>query len=325
MPEVTDGKYWALDGAELFRELNSSAAGIDEEEAARRLKKYGLNEVSPVEHRTSLKIFASQFRNPLVYVLVFASLVAGFLGDSSEAIIIIAIVLANAALGFVLEHRSERAVDELRKYLSYTTVVTRHGKKLVIPARELVLGDLVHLTTGDVVPADIRLFEACEFEANESVLTGESTPVDKNITPVAIDKPLPHELSNIALTGSNITNGFGAGLVIATGKMTYFGRIASTLSLFPPKTDFQKNMASFGSFLVKMILVLTAFVFLVNSILNHGIFESLLFSLALAVGIIPEALPVVVTVGLSEGALRLVKKKVIAKRLEAIEEQLKNR
>jgi len=320
MSENKEINYWKLEKDELIREFNSSAMGLDDTEAARRLQEYGLNEIPSIERRTSFRIFATQFKNPLVYVLVFASAIAGFLGDRPEAIIIIAIVLANAVLGFALEHRSERAVDALRKYLSYTAIVVRSGKKLVINTSKLVPGDVVHLAIGDVVPADIRLLDADEFQTDESVLTGESTSVDKNTAPVALDKPLPHQLSNIALTGSTVMNGSGIGLVVATGRKTYFGHIASSLSLLPPKTDFQKNIASFGSFLVKVILLLTAFVFLVNSVLGHGVLESLLFSLALAVGIIPEALPVVITVGLSEGALRLVKKKVVVKRLESIED-----
>ena len=320
MSENKEINYWKLQKDELIRELNTSTMGLDDTEAARRLEEYGLNEIPSIERRTSFSIFAAQFKNPLVYVLVFASAIAGFLGDTPEAIIIVAIVLANAVLGFALEHRSERAVDELRKYLSYTAIVVRSGKKLVISTSKLVPGDLVHLAIGDVVPADIRLLEADELQTDESVLTGESTSVDKNTTPVALDKPLPHQLSNIALTGSTVMNGSGVGLVVATGRKTYFGHIASSLSLLPPKTDFQKNITRFGSFLVKVILLLTAFVFLVNSILGHGVLESLLFSLALAVGIIPEALPVVITVGLSEGALKLVKKKVVVKRLESIED-----
>jgi len=320
MSETRKNNYWKLQNDELLREFNTSETGLDNLEAARRLEEYGPNEVSSIHRRNSLNIFAAQFKNPLVYVLVFASAIAGFLGETTETIIIVTIVLANAVLGFALEHRSERAVDELRKYLSYTAIVVRSGKKSSINTGKLVPGDVVHLAIGDIVPADIRMLEADELQTDESVLTGESTSVDKNTTPVALDKPLPHQLSNIALMGSTVTNGSGTGLVVATGGKTYFGHVASSLSLLPPKTDFQKNIASFGSFLVKVILLLTAFVFLVNSILSHGVVESLLFSLALAVGIIPEALPVVITVGLSEGALRLVKKKVVVKRLESIED-----
>ena len=320
MSETTGLSYWKLQKDELLRDFNASEAGLDNAEATFRLKKYGANEIPSIGHRTSLRIFASQFKNPLVYVLVFASLIAGFLGETTEATIIVAIVLANAVLGFALEHRSERAVDELRKYLSYTATVVRSGKKLVITTDKLVPGDVVHLAIGDVVPGDIRLLDADELQTDESVLTGESTPVDKNTAPVALDNPLTHQLSNITLMGSTVTNGYGVGLVVATGRNTYFGHVASSLSLLPPKTDFQKNITKFGSFLVKIILLLTAFIFLVNSLLGHDLLESLLFSLALAVGIIPEALPVIITVGLSEGALRLVKKKVVVKRLESIED-----
>jgi len=313
-------KFWMLRKEELFREFDTSEMGLDEAEAARRLKEYGFNEVPSARRRTTINILVSQFKSPLAYVLVLASIVAGFLGDTTEAIIIVAIMLVNALLGFAQEYRSERAVDELRKYLSYTAVVFRGGKKCTVNTRELVLGDVVSLAIGDVVPADIRLLDTYDLETNESVLTGESTPVDKIVGPIGLDKPLPHQLANTALAGSTVMNGSGTGLVVSTGKQTYFGRVASSLTMLPPMTDFQKNIASFGNFLVKMILLLTTFVFLVNSILAHGILESLIFSLALAVGIIPEALPIIITVGLSDGALRLAKKKVVVKRLEAIED-----
>ena len=320
MSEPKETGYWKLQKEELLRELNTSEKGLDDTEAAHRLEEYGLNEIPSTRSRTSFSIFASQFKNPLVYVLIFASTLAGFLGEITEAVIIIAIMLANALLGFAQEHKSERAVDELRKYLSYTAMVVRNGKKTEIDTTKLVPGDVVYLAIGDVVPADIRLLGVDEFQTNESVLTGESMAVDKNTASVALDKPLPHQLSNMALLGSTVMNGAGMGVVVATGSKTQFGHVASKLSLLPPQTDFQKSIASFGNFLVRVILLLTAFVFLVNSVLGHGILDSLIFSLALAVGIIPEALPVVITVGLSDGAIRLVRKKVVVKRLEAIED-----
>ena len=319
MSEPKEINYWKLQKEEFLRELNTSEKGLDDTEAARRLEEYGLNEIPSAGRRTSFSMFVSQFKNPLVYVLIFASALAGFLGEITEAVIIIVIMLANALLGFIQERKSERAVDELRKYLSYTAMAVRKGRKIAIDTSKLVPGDFVHLAIGDVVPADIRLLDADEFQTDESVLTGESTPVDKDTIPVELDNPLPHQLSNIALMGSTVTNGSGVGVVAATGRKTYFGHVASKLSLLPPMTDFQKNIAGFGNFLVKVILLLTVFVFLVNSVLGHGVFESLIFSLALAVGIIPEALPVVITVGLSDGAIRLVKKNVVVKRLEAIE------
>lgn len=312
-------EYWRLQEDALLKELDTSAMGLDEAEAARRLKEYGLNEIPHAGHRTTINILLSQFKNPLVYVLVFASMLAGFMGNKTEAIIIVAIMLINATLGFAQEYRSDRVLDGLRKYLSYTTVVLREGKKHVIGTRELVPGDVVFLVIGDVVPADIRLLEVHELQTNESTLTGESTPVDKDAKPIELYNPLPHQLSNIALMGSTITNGSGTGLVVSTGKHTYFGRVASSLSMKPPITDFQRNIMSLGNLIVKLVLAFTAFIFIANSVLGHGILESLIFSLAITVAIMPEALPAIITVGLSNGALRLAKKKVIVRRLETIE------
>ena len=320
MPTINDTNYWKLHKEVLLSQLQSSENGLSDEEVSRRLEEYGLNEVPSTGHRTSLSILLSQFKSPLVYVLIFASGLSAFLGEITAAVIIVIIMLINAVLGFTLEHKSERAVDELRKYLSYDATVVRNGKKTVVDARKIVAGDIVLLAIGDIVPADVRLLDVDGFQTNESVLTGESTPIDKNTDPVEIDKPLPHQLLNIALMGSTVIEGSGRGVVVATGKNSYFGHVATKLGLLPPKTDFQKNIASFGNFLVKMILVLTVFVFLVNSILGHGVLDSLIFALALAVGIIPEALPVIISVGLSGGALRLVKKNVVVKRLEAIED-----
>jgi Mg2+-importing ATPase len=320
LPETKKISYWKSRKEELLKELNSSSSGLDEAESVSRLKEFGLNEIPHAGHKTVFSIFVSQLTNPLVYVLVFASTLAAFLGDFTEAIIIIAIMSANTVLGFYLEYRADRAVDELRKYLSYSTIVIRGGKKVAVDASKLVPGDFIYLAIGDVVPADIRLFDVDDLQTDESVLTGESAPIEKNTAPVELDEPLPHQLSNIALMGSTVSNGSGNGLVVATGTRTYFGRVASSLSLSPTMTAFQRSLASFGNFLIKLIIILTVFIFIVNSILGRGILESLIFSLALAVGIIPEALPVVITVGLSNGALRLSRKKVVVKKLEAIED-----
>jgi Mg2+-importing ATPase len=320
MTTIKDTNYWKMQKETLLSQLNTSENGLKDEEAARRLEEYGLNEVPSAGHRTSLSILLSQFKNPLVYVLIFASALSSVLGEITEAVIIIVIMLVNTLLGFTLEHKSERAVDALRKYLSYNATVVRNGKKTSVDARKIVAGDIVYLSIGDVVPADVRLLDVDDFQTNESVLTGESTPIDKNASPLEIDKPLPHQLLNTALMGSTVSNGSGRGVVVATGKNSYFGHVATKLGLLPPKTDFQNNIASFGNFLVKMIVVLTVFVFLVNAVLSHGIIDSLIFALALAVGIIPEALPVIISVVLSGGALRLVRKHVVVKRLEAIED-----
>lgn len=320
MPETKKISYWKFGEEELLRELNSSSSGLDESEANLRLKKHGFNEIVHAGHKTAFDIFMSQVKNPLIYVLIFASILAAFLGDVTEALIIIAIMSANALLGFFLEYRSEKAIDALRMYLSYTTIVLRGGKKGSIVTSKLVPGDIVYLAIGDVVPADLRLLKVDDLQTDESALTGESSPVEKNVDLIGLDDPLPHQLTNMALMGSTVSSGSGSGIVVATGNETYFGEVAQSLSRSPPLTAFQRSMESFGNFIVRLIIILTAFIFVVNSILGHGLFESLIFSLALAVGVIPEALPIVITVGLSNGALRLSKKKVVVKKLEAIED-----
>ena len=229
---VTEKKirYWQLQKEDLLKELHSSEIGLDEAEAIVRLKEFGPNEIPHSGHRPTIQIFLSQFRNPLVYVLIFASILAGLLGEATEAIIILAIMLVNALLGFAQEYRSEKALHELRKYLSYEAVALRNGRKRSIDTRMLVPGDIVFMAIGDVIPAEIRLLETNGFQTNESVLTGESTPVDKTTEPIGLDEPLPHQLSNIALMGSTVANGSGKGIVVTTGKQSYFGQIASSLS-----------------------------------------------------------------------------------------------
>jgi Mg2+-importing ATPase len=312
--------YWKLQKEELLRESNSSLAGLNEAEVALRLKAFGLNEIPHAGHKTAFKIFFSQLTNPLIYVLVLASILAAFMGDFTESAIIITIMAINTVLGFYLEYKSEHAINELRKYLTYTAIVLRDGKKTEIDTSQLVPGDIVYLSIGDVVPADLRLLNVDDLQTDESVLTGESAPVEKNVSIVDLDKPLPHQLTNTVFMGSIVSNGSGNGLVVATGTKTYFGKVATSLSTAPTPTAFQRNMTSFGNFLIKLIIILTVFIFTVNTALGRGVFQSLLFSLALAVGIIPEALPIVITVGLSRGALSLAKKKVVVKSLESIED-----
>jgi Mg2+-importing ATPase len=313
-------RYWKLEKEELLREFDVRETGLDEAEATRRLRTYGLNEIPHAGHRTGIDILFSQLKSPLIYVLVFASALASFLGDTTEAIIILAIMLVNTMMGFGQEYRSERAVDELKKYLSYTTIVLRNGRKHTISTAKLVPGDIVSLSIGDVVPAEVRLLEASQLQTDESTLTGESVPVNKTTNPIDVDSLAPHQLSNMALMGSTVTNGSGVGLVVATGRKTFFGRTASSLAKQLPITDFQRNLSKLGNFIVRLVLLSTTFVFVVYSLEGHGVLESLIFSLALTVGIMPEALPVIITVGLSDGALRLAKKKVIVKKLEATED-----
>lgn len=315
---ITVEKPWALPAEQALAQLNSSDAGLSTAEAGKRLAEHGPNEVGETVKHHGLSILVSQFRNPLVFVLILAAIVAYSLGSHVEAMVIISIVLINAALGFVQEYRAERAVRELRKYVSLRVKVLRDGKVADIDSKEVVPGDIVYLNIGDVVPADIRLMKAEDMTANESALTGESTPVEKHAAAIG-DVSLPQKMSNMAFMGTSVSEGSGFGVVVATGGATFFGRTA-TYTKKTLETDFHKSIREFGNLLLKVIFVMTLFVFGANAILGKGVFDSFIFALALAVGITPEILPVVITIALSNGAHKMAKEKVVTKLLASVED-----
>jgi Mg2+-importing ATPase len=279
----------------------SSALGLSTAEAARRLEQDGPNQWAESERRHGLRILLDQFASPLVIVLILAALVSRILGEATEALVILAIVALNAFLGFVQEYRAERAVRALRGLITRTARVWRDGIVVEISAAGLVRDDVVVLDQGALIPADLRIFESGELSVDESSLTGESVPVFK-------------EPGTTAYMGTPVLAGHGNGIVTATGSHTMLGRTA-TLVREPEETDFQKNIRRFSRFLVNVILLLTAFVFVVNTAMGRGWFDSLLFAVALAVGITPEVLPVIITMALASGALRMAKEKVVVKRL----------
>jgi Mg2+-importing ATPase len=311
---------WAAEPKEVFRCLSTSDAGLTQEEARKRLDEHGPNELFTREHRHGLDIFLTQFKNPLVLVLIAAALISFFLKERIDAIVIISIVFLNSALGFFQEYRAERALRELRKYVTHKAKVLREGEIIEIDSREIVPGDIVHLNIGDMIPADIRLIHIEEMSTDESSLTGESVPVIKNVTTISTGRSMPQYLHNIAFTGTSVATGSGYGVVIATGKETFFGRTAAYLKEEVHEGDFQKSIRSFGNFLLKIILAMTVFIFIANTVLGHDVFDSFLFALALAVGITPEILPIIMTITLSNGALKMAKERVIVKRLVSVED-----
>jgi P-type Mg2+ transporter len=313
-------RYWRMTANEAVASLGGAMAGLSSKEARARIEKYGPNEIEKADRKTPIRIFVSQFQNPLIYILIAATGIAAVMGDVTEAVIILAILVVNAVLGFIQEYRSEKALEELRKYVSLIGHVIRDGETLEIKVSELVPGDIIMVSIGDIVPADARIIEAHSLETNESVLTGESNPVEKNTDVIGIDEPAPHELSNTLFMGSVVTSGSAKAVVVATARETYLGKSAKSLKETGESTDFEKSIRSFGAMLVRVVLIMTAFVFIVNGVLGHGLLEALLFALAIAVGITPELLPVIITIGLSRGAVRLVQKHVVVKRLEAIED-----
>jgi len=311
--------FWALPVNQVFKKLETSPMGLTTRQAQERLKNFGPNEVAKKEERPGFKIFFSQFKNSLVLILIFAAIISYFLGQHVEATVILAIVFLNSFLSFIQEYKAEKVIQQLKKYLTLKARVLRNGEIAEIDSVQIVPGDLVLLKIGDLVPADIRLTKVNELTTNESLLTGESLPVEKTATKISSEKFLPQDLKNIAFAGTAVCGGEGQGIVIATGKNTYFGKTAACLKQTIPESDFQKSLKKFSNFLLKVILAMTAFIFAANAFLGKEIFESFLFALALAVGITPEVLPVIMTITLSSGALAMSKKKVVCKRLASVE------
>lgn len=313
-------KYWSASSSDVLDQLGSSEKGLNEKQVAERLIHYGPNEISKRKVRAGLFIFLSQFKNPLVIILIVASFVAAFLGELTDATIIIVIVAINGLLGFFQEYKSERALERLRKYITSTAKVVREGEKKPVGTKELVLGDVVLLETGDVVPSDMRLLKVDELTIDESSLTGESYPVRKISSEIKDEKPPIHEMKNLAFMGTYVKGGQGVGVTVATGKDTYLGKTAQLLKKIKRESEFQKNMTKFGYTLIEVVLASVIVIFLINAILVRDIINTLLFSLALAIGMVPEALPIVITIALSSGALLLAKKNVVVKRLVSVED-----
>lgn len=312
--------FWELSPQDVLSHLNTSEHGLLDAEAQSRLETYGPNDISRRQRRYGWQIFLSQFTNALVLVLIVAAGISYFLGEKTDAIVILAIVILNAVLGFFQEYKAERSLRELKKFLTIKAKVIRNGELVEIDTKELVPGDIVHLDIGDIVPADIRLLNAKDMTADESALTGESAPVIKKIAPIHSMSRTPQELTNVAFMGTTIASGSGYGVVISTGTNTAFGKIAASVSQMHIEGDFQKNIRRFSTFLLWVIIVMTLFIFAINAFLGKPVLDSLLFALALAVGITPEVLPIIMTITLSHGALRMAKEKVVIKKLASMED-----
>lgn len=320
MDNKLDTKYWALDEASLFSVLNSSASGLSSSEAKDRLAKYGLNEIPVSKKPEALRLFVAQLKNPLVLILVIAAAVSFFLGEQIEALVIFGIILINSILGFYQEYKAEKILFDLRKMVIFNAKVLRDGKEVEIDSREIVPGDIVFLNIGDIVPADIRILHCEDLSANEANITGESIPVEKKPCVVKPEVSLPQGMANMVFEGTSITSGIGKGIVVATGMSTFFGKSASYLKEKQRSTYFQQNIENFGSMLLKLVLLMTFFIFVANFFLGKPLLDSFIFSVALAVGITPEVLPVIITISLSDGAMRMAKKNVIIKKLVSVED-----
>ncbi len=320
---------------DVFKELKTDKNGLAEKEAEARLQKYGLNEIQQLKKISPVKIFLNQFNNIVIYILIFALAVSIFLNETIDAIVIGAIVIVNAIIGFIQEYRAEKAIEALKKLASLKATVIREEKEKEIDAKLLVPGDIVKLETGDKIPADCRLIEVTELQTQEATLTGESTPIKKELLVLDEKTPLADRL-NMAFSGTIITNGKAHAVVTATGMQTEIGKIAVLIEEIEPElTPLQKKLNTLGKKLGIVVIMISIIVFLAQLFKNpvllgylasfefleflKGSREIFLTAIALAVAAIPEGLPVVVTVGLAIGIKRMVKRNALNRHLPSVE------
>lgn len=302
-----------------FEQLQSSEQGLTGEEARQRLAKYGPNDTTGIKHDSALVQFLRLFLNPLIIILIIASLVSAVLGDPVDASIILIIVLLSNILNFVQTYRSQKAVDKLRASVALTATALRDGKWIEIQSRDLVPGDMIRLTSGDMVPADARLAQTTDLQVQQAALTGESQPAEKTADDLDVPTENLAEAHNRVFLGTSVVSGSATALVTATGRNTAFGDIAASLASKPPRTEFERGMAGFSMLIVKTVFFLVLFIFLVGILGHHKPLETILFAIALAVGLTPEGLPAITTITLAQGAQNMAKQKVIVKYLESIQ------
>ena len=311
--------YWHASAGEVLQKLGTGEQGLPDAEVLRRQKQYGLNTIRR-SRINFLTILVRQFTgNPLIIVLSLATFVSYLLGQQVSSYYIFTMILVSISLGLWNEWSAVHTVETLLRKISPTAIVTRKGEKVEISVTQLTVGDMVHVSPGSIIPADLRLIAAKDLELNQSALTGESKTIFKTSELMAKSPVSTLAVDNIAFMGATVVAGSATGVVIQIGKETEYGRIAETSSFIKPTTDFQKGLAKFGQLIVYVILVMMIVIFAVNAILGHPVIDSLLFSLAIAVGLTPELLPVIVTVSLAHGAGLLAKKHVVTKQLISIE------
>jgi magnesium-translocating P-type ATPase len=306
-----------MDTGGVLKKMRSDEKGLSDAEARLRLSQLGENILAKEKKLGVVWEYLSKFKSPLIILLLVAVVITAYFGETVNAIIITVMIFASATLDFFEEHNAGQAVKKLLEGIKTTTAVIRSGKEKEIKVSQVCAGDIIFLNSGDLVPADARVISAKDFFVNQSALTGESMPCEKNEQPVKADHKTFAELENIVYAGTNVISGSASVVVINTAKNTEFGKIASSLAK-QEKSEFEEGIVHFGYFIMKVILFLVMFIFLFNAIFRHSILESFLFSVAIAVGVTPELLPMIMSITMSRGALLMAKKGAVVKKLSAI-------
>ena len=311
-------EYWSVAPEQLLSTLHTADKGVTQQEVEKRLKQYGLNVLEKRRQTTALILFLSQFKSPLVLILIFAAIISIIVGEWTDAGIVLAVVFGSTILGFLQEYNASNAVEKLRSQVTIKSNLLRDGQSKLISSEQIVPGDIVLLSAGSLVPADGIVLWARDFFVNQAVLTGETFPVEKKLGAVAAKASLA-ERTNCVFMGTSVGSGTAQVLIVQTGKATMFGQIAERLSLQPSETEFERGVQRFGYLLTQVMLVMVVIVLAFNIFLAKPPIDSLLFALALAVGMAPELLPAIISITLAHGAQKMAKRGVIVRRLNSVE------
>lgn len=312
-------KWHLLSIEDTLKETGSNNAGLTDAEANHKLEEHGKNELKATRKLSPVFIFFRQFIDVMILVLILAAVISYFIGELSDTIVILVIIVLNAVIGFIQEYRAEKAMEALQKMATQVSHVVRNGKPVELSSTEIVPGDIILLEAGNTVPADTRLIEMNVLKINEASLTGESNAVDKQTDALTDENPPLGDMLNMAFKGTQITSGNGRGIVVATGMQTELGKIANMLDKAESKTPLQKRLAQFSAKLTVIIILLCIAFFFTGYLRGEDFNRMLLTSISLAVAAIPEALPAVITVSLALGAKRLMKRQVLIRKLYAVE------
>lgn len=310
--------FWSEPADAVLRSVNSTPDGLSSEAARAALDRAGPNRIRAEARVTPLGLFLNQFKSPIVLILIGATIISAFLQDWADAIIILLIVLGSALLSFYQEYNAHNAAEKLKAQIAFKADVVRDGQTISVPTADIVPGDVVLLSAGSLIPADGLVLEARDFFVNQAVLTGETFPVEKQPGVVPADAGLAAR-TNVVFMGTNVRSGSARVLIVQTGAQTAFGQIAGRLALRPPETEFQHGVRRLGYLLTEVMLLLVLGIFFFNVLFHKPPLDSLLFSIALAVGLTPQLLPAIININLSKGAQQMAQHGVIVRRLESIE------
>ncbi len=318
IPTSDDRPFWTATASEMMRRMETTTQGLSADEAARRLRATSSDRLEQHRRTSDLFLLFSQFKSPIILLLIGAAILSLALGSHTDATIIITIILISGLLGFWHERGASDAVRKLLAVVQIKTRVRRNGYEIEVPMTDVAPGDIVLLSAGDIIPCDCLLLASRDLYVDEAALTGETYPAEKSVEVKPADTPLSKR-TNCLFMGTHITNGMATALAVRVGKRTEFGGVSERLNVRPAETEFERGVRRFGYMLMEITLILVIAIFAVNVYLHRPVLDSFLFALALAVGLTPQLLPAIITVNLSHGARRMAQQKVIVKRLASIE------